>query len=77
MEIKIKDGRQLAKRCDFPPGTPRNPISEEELLEKYRSCASLALAEKEIEESIGLLTDLERADKIGRLLDLVAGGTSR
>ncbi|MBA7502809.1 hypothetical protein ES706_01406 [subsurface metagenome] len=70
VEIKLKDGRQLVKRCDFSPGTPQNPFSEEELFEKYRSCARLVLSEKEIEESIGLIMNLERIDKISELLNL-------
>ncbi|MDH5363927.1 MAG: MmgE/PrpD family protein [Dehalococcoidia bacterium] len=66
--IKLKDGRQLVRRCDFCPGTPQNPLSEEELLEKYRSCARLALPEKEIEGSIEVIMNLERIDNIGKLL---------
>ena len=46
VEITLKDGRQLSKRCDFPPGTPQNPLSDEQLLAKYRSCARLVLPEK-------------------------------
>lgn len=73
VEVKLKDGRQLVKRCDYFPGTPRNPLSEEELFEKYRSCAGLVLSEKETEESIELIMNLERIDKIDELLNLVKG----
>jgi 2-methylcitrate dehydratase PrpD len=71
VEIKLKDGRQLVERCDFPPGTPNNPLSDEELFQKYRSCAKLVLPEKETEESIELIMNLETMDNICRLLNLV------
>jgi 2-methylcitrate dehydratase PrpD len=48
VEVHLKDGRKIAKRCDYFPGTPRNPLSEHDLLEKYRSCARLVLSEKNL-----------------------------
>ncbi len=72
VEIKLRDGRHLRKRCDFSPGTPRNPLSDQDLWEKYRDCARLVLPQKETEESIELIMNLESIDNIGRLLRLVS-----
>lgn len=71
VQIKLKDGRQFIGRCDFALGTPQKPLSKEELLGKYRNCARLVLPEKETEESIELIMNLERIDKIGKLINLV------
>lgn len=77
VEIHLKDGRQLVKRSDFPPGTPSNPLSDEALFQKYRSCASLVLPEKQIEESIELIMNLERIGEINKLLALVTSPSSK
>lgn len=74
VEITLKGGRKIvSKRVDFPRGSAENPLSDKELSQKYRSCASGVLAEREIEESIKLLTNLEKIDDIGRLLNILAG----
>jgi len=77
VEINLKDGRQLVKRCDFAPGTLRNPLSDEELVQKYRSCASLVLPERETEQSIELIMNLERIGEISKLLALVTSPSSK
>ncbi len=42
VEIETKDGFKPSERVDFPKGEPENPLSEEELQEKFHSMASLA-----------------------------------
>lgn len=73
VEINLKGGGQLVKRCDFPPGTPENPISSEDVLEKYRSCAGLVLKEREVEESVAMIMGLESVEKIENLTRLISG----
>lgn len=72
VKIELKDGRKLVRRCDYPPGTSRNPISNEELFEKYRGCARLVLSEKQIQESIELIMNLEKIEDIDKLLNSLA-----
>ena len=43
--------------------SPQNLLSDEELTEKYRNCAKLALSDKATEESLSILKNLERIDK--------------
>jgi 2-methylcitrate dehydratase PrpD len=73
VEIHLKDGRTLVLRCDYPPGTPENPIPEEEVLEKYKSCAQLILEEREIKESVEMITHLETLDNVKELANLLRG----
>lgn len=73
VEINLKGGSQLVNRCDYPPGTPENPISGEDILEKYRSCAGLVLKERDIQESISMIMSLESVDNIENLTRLISG----
>ena len=73
VEIKLKDGTNLRKTGEYPPGSPQNPLSDEALFEKYRSCARLVLPEKETEESIKVIMNLESIDNIRELLNLLIG----
>jgi len=54
-------------------GSSENPIADEELFQKYRSCASGVLPEKSVEESIKLIMNLEKVDDIGKLMNILAG----
>ncbi len=71
VEVTLKGGKKLTRRCDYRPGSPRNPLSDNELFEKYRSCARLVLPENKIEQSLRFIMNLEKADKAARLLKLV------
>lgn len=53
-------GRELEARVLSPRGGPANPLSEEELREKFRRNASLALPADEAERLLDVLAALER-----------------
>jgi 2-methylcitrate dehydratase PrpD len=40
IEIEMDDGRLIAGRADFGKGSPANPMTDEELSEKFRQCAA-------------------------------------
>jgi len=69
VKIRMRNGKEYSKRVDIAKGRPENPLSEEELLEKYRSCAKLALPKEKIIKSISLITELEKVDDINRLVE--------
>ena len=66
IEIRLNDGRVLKTRADFGKGSPANPMSDDELIEKFLDC----LAWAEIPASVGR----EVAD---RVLDLSAESSIR
>jgi 2-methylcitrate dehydratase PrpD len=66
--ITMKDGRKFTKTVDEVRGSPGNPMTRDELVDKYRRCASRALNAERIERSIGLLENL---DKVGTAKDLI------
>ncbi|MCK4792855.1 MAG: MmgE/PrpD family protein [Desulfobacteraceae bacterium] len=71
--IKLKDGTIFNNQVEMWKGSPDNPLSREELTEKYRDCAQSVLTPKETEESIELLLNLSELDDIKVLMDILIG----
>ncbi len=42
IEIRLKDGRMVEGRADFGKGSPANPMSYDEVADKFRDCAGYA-----------------------------------
>src|SRR6266853_1407534 len=42
IKITLKDGRTISGRADFGKGSPTNPMSYDEVAEKFRGCAAFA-----------------------------------
>ena len=42
LDIHLKDGRTVSGRADFGKGSPANPMSHDEVAEKFRGCAGQA-----------------------------------
>jgi 2-methylcitrate dehydratase PrpD len=42
IDIHLKDGRRISGRADFGKGSPANPMSYEEVAEKFRGCTEAA-----------------------------------
>ncbi|MDI7258823.1 MAG: MmgE/PrpD family protein [Thermodesulfobacteriota bacterium] len=70
VEIKAK-GRKFVTEVEGPRGDPDNPLSESELLEKFRHNASYSFLEKEkaekIIEAILNLDELDSVKELGKL----------
>jgi 2-methylcitrate dehydratase PrpD len=67
--ITMRDGRKLTKLVEKVRGSPGNPLTRAELLEKYQGCASRVLPAERIERSIIALENLEKLTTVGELLD--------
>jgi 2-methylcitrate dehydratase PrpD len=42
LKITLKDGRTITGRADFGKGSPTNPMSYDEVAEKFQGCAAFA-----------------------------------
>jgi 2-methylcitrate dehydratase PrpD len=42
LKITLKDGRTISGRADFGKGSPANPMSFDEVAEKFLGCAAFA-----------------------------------
>ncbi len=65
--IRMTDGRSYSARVDIPRGDPALPLTDDELLSKYRDCARKYLRPDDIEHSVGLVLGLERVADIGEV----------
>jgi 2-methylcitrate dehydratase PrpD len=66
--IRTTDGRSYNARVDIPRGDPALPLTDDELLVKYRDCGSSQLSPDEIERSVDLVLRLEKTADIGTLI---------
>lgn len=73
VSLKLKDGTLLTRRVDQPKGTPENPLMREELLNKFRNCASICLDERSIERIIDKVMKVEKLNTIKSLMEELAG----
>jgi 2-methylcitrate dehydratase PrpD len=70
--VKTRDGRLLDTMYFPPKGTPENPMTEEELMDKYRECSEWGgVARERIEESMKMLMEIEKLDDVGDLMRLM------
>jgi 2-methylcitrate dehydratase PrpD len=71
--ITLKNGERLSKRTNRRTmhGAPADPLSEQELKDKFRSCARLCLPEKQVEEAIDAWWSLDRAPRLAEALQSV------
>jgi 2-methylcitrate dehydratase PrpD len=65
--VELKNGTRHSFTAKLAKGHPENPMTESEVLEKFRGNARLALSEKPIEESIRLVQQLETIDNVKKL----------
>ena len=42
LKVRLKDGRVFAGRAEFAKGSPKNPMSYDEVADKFRGCAEFA-----------------------------------
>jgi 2-methylcitrate dehydratase PrpD len=42
LEIRLKDGKTISGRADFGKGSPANPMTFDEVAEKFSDCAGFA-----------------------------------
>ena len=69
--IRTTDGRSYNARVDIPRGDPALPLSDDELMTKYRDCARSQLRPDDIERSVGVVLGLERVANIGTLMTII------
>jgi 2-methylcitrate dehydratase PrpD len=73
IEIALKDGRTLSGRADFGKGSPANPMSYEEVADKFRECAAFSRwPAKKAERVIELVKGLEDLPDVRELTALLS-----
>jgi 2-methylcitrate dehydratase PrpD len=73
IDIHLKDGRTFSGRADFGKGSPANPMTYDEVAEKFRGCAEFARWDaKRSEKVIETVRDLETLNSVRELTALLA-----
>ena len=74
VRVKMKDGSEYNEFLAKPKGDPDNPLSLEELAEKYRNAAILAISRENIETLIEKNKRLEKIKDMNEVVALTVDG---
>ena len=74
LKIHLKDGRVISGRADFGKGSPSNPMSYEEVAEKFQDCAAYAKwTADRTRKIVEMVRNLEDVRDMRALTQLCAG----
>jgi 2-methylcitrate dehydratase PrpD len=68
VSVELKDGRRFTYTARIAKGHPQNPMTEEEVLNKFRSNAKRVISE---EQSAELVQDVQHLETIGNVRKLI------
>ncbi len=69
LDVRLKDGRTISGRADFGKGSPTDPMSYDEVADKFRECSDYARwPRQKAERVIALVRDLETLPTIAPLM---------
>jgi 2-methylcitrate dehydratase len=67
-EIVIEDGKTFHLRVDHPKGHARNPMTDEEVIAKFKDMATVSMTESQMDRLIENVFALDKLDDIRTLL---------
>jgi 2-methylcitrate dehydratase PrpD len=68
IKVETKDGRIFEATENYPPGTPEKPMSEEQLISKFKGLASSIVPEIEVENMLNRVANLLSIDDMAAFL---------
>jgi 2-methylcitrate dehydratase len=68
--IRTTDGREFSKQIDYPKGDPRNPLTDEEIEEKFEALAGPIMPVASLDELKDAVWNLEKVASITGLMQL-------
>src|SRR3954471_6364072 len=71
VHIDTRDGRSFNKQLDFPKGDPRNPLTDQEIEEKFSALAEGVLSQPAQKKLKDAVWSLERVDSVAELMALM------
>ncbi len=72
--VELKNGVRHSFTARIAKGDPRNPLTESEVIEKFRSNAKLIISDKQAEKLTSLVQNLEAVDSLRSLVGLLVPG---
>jgi 2-methylcitrate dehydratase len=70
-EIVMKDGRKYRCEVKYPKGHPRNPMTDEEIVDKFKSMAVRYMSERQINKIVRTVFELDKLEDIQKLNKLM------
>ena len=78
IDIELTDGRTVSGRADFGKGSPANPMSDDELADKFHECAAWGkLPKANADRIVDMVFKLEKLKSVRELARLLAVGGAR
>lgn len=74
MQIRLRDGRVLGARVEHFRGAPERPLTRDEVVDKYRACATMVLDPARVERARQMIENLEDVADAAELAALLAAG---
>ena len=72
VKVRLRDGKEYSLGIDKARGHPELPLTDEELISKYRDCAAIILPQDEVEQVLGLMLNLEQLQQTSELMDIIS-----
>ena len=71
VEAETISGSIISIRCDHPKGAPENPLSRDQVENKFRTYAKTRLSDSHVEEVIGAVSRLEEFGSVRKLMEIL------
>jgi 2-methylcitrate dehydratase len=68
--VQTADGREITEQLDYPKGDPRNPLSDEEIEEKFDALAGPVLSDKARKRLKKAVWGLEKVESVTELMEM-------
>jgi len=76
LTITLRDGKKLAQEVEFPRGHAENPMTDQEVEDKFRSLAVPRFGEDRAKRILECCWNLEQLNKVSELLALTGNSRS-
>ena len=74
LDVELKDGRTISGRADFGKGSPANPMSYDEVADKFRECAEFSRWPRDrAEQVIEMVAKLEGIPNVSAITAALSG----
>ena len=74
VEADLAGGKTISVRCDHSKGSPENPLTRAEIVEKFRAYGKSVLGGGRVEDAIAAITKLEDLKSARGLMDALRSG---
>src|SRR5882724_9409304 len=71
VNIATKDGRTFARQLDYPKGDPRNPLTDNEIEEKFAALAEGVLSKTAQQKLADTIWNLEKVGSVSKLMGMM------